>query len=198
MRSDDPARSVSELQARVAFICTANRARSPFAAAVLRRQVSGLPVQVESYGMLEQGGAPALVGAVRAALAFGIDLSGHSARTLQPGELEGVGLVIGFERVHVAAAVATGGAPADRAFLLTEFAATLEVDALPWPAGSTDFESRVAHANARRYADGRLPRAVEDPVGGTEARFRQTYDEISRLVAVIGMRLLDADSVRAS
>jgi len=178
--------------ARVAFICTANRARSPFAAALLRRRIGALPILVESFGMIEQGGAPALPGAVRAALAFGIDLSGHRAQVLHAGELEGAQLAVGFEPAHVASAVATGGVSADRVFLLAELADVVELDVLPWPPGADDLESRIAHADARRFAGARLPRAVADPVGGSDRRFQQTYDEIDAMVAIIGMRLFGA------
>jgi protein-tyrosine-phosphatase len=178
--------------ARVAFICTANRARSPFAAALLRRHVGELPVFVESFGVLEQAGAAALDGAVRAASMFGIDLSGHRARTLMPGDLRDTQLAIGFEPAHVAAAIATGGSSAERTFLLAELADVVELDVLPWPPGCNDLSSRVAHANARRFAGARLPRAVGDPVGGSDRRFRQTYDEIDRMVTLIGMRLFES------
>ena len=142
--------------------------------------------------MLEQSGAPALSGAVRAALAFGVDLSEHRARTLQAGDLAGAQLAIGFEPPHVAAAVATGGIAPERAFLLAELADVVELHALPWPPGSDDFESRVAHANARRFAGAGLPRAVADPAGGSDRRFQQTYEEIDRMVEIIGMRLFGA------
>jgi len=92
----------------------------------------------------------------------------------------------------VAAAVATGGASADRVFLLAELADVVELDVLPWPPGSDDLESRIAHANARRFAGARLPRAVADPVGGSDALFRQTYADIDRMVAIIAMRLFGA------
>jgi protein-tyrosine phosphatase len=178
--------------ARVSFICTANRARSPFAAALLRRQIHGVSVEVDSFGVLEQGGAPALPGAVRAAAAFGIDLSDHRARSLGPGELMGADLAIGFERAHVAAAVSTGGVSADRAFLLAELADVLELDVLPWPANSEDLVARIAHADARRFARGRLPRSIADPVGSSDRRFQQTYEEIDRLVATVAMRLFSS------
>ena len=181
--------------ARVAFICTANRARSPFAAAVLRLYVGELPVLVESFGVLDQGGAPALPGAVQTAAEFGIDLSAHRARVLEPGALGGIELAVGFEPAHVAGAVAAGASP-DRAFLLTELAQVLELDVLPWPENSDSLEARVAHANARRFAGARLPRAVADPVGGSERMFRQTYDEIDRMVAIIGLRLFGASVAR--
>ena len=38
---------------KVAFVCTANRARSPFAAALLRDRLGTLPIEVESFGVLE-------------------------------------------------------------------------------------------------------------------------------------------------
>jgi low molecular weight protein-tyrosine phosphatase len=182
--------------ARVSFICTANRARSPFAAALLGGLVSNRPIVVDSFGVLEQGEAPALPGAVRAALEFGIDLSGHHARALHPGDLVTSDLAIGFEPVHVAAAVETGGIPAERAFLLVELADVLEVDVLPWPAGSDSLPARVAHANARRFAGGRVPRSVSDPVGQSDRQFERTYDEIARCVGIVGMRLFSAGAVR--
>jgi protein-tyrosine-phosphatase len=149
-------------------------------------------VSVESFGILDQGGAHALPGAVRAAEAFGIDLSDHRARTLGAGDLRDAQLAIGFEPAHVAAAVATGGISAGRAFLLGELADVVELDVLPWPPGSDDLESRVAHSNARRFAGARLPRPVADPVGGSDRLFRQTYEEIDRMVGIIGLRIFGA------
>ena len=151
---------------------------------------------MESFGVLEQGGAPALPGAVRAAAEFGIDLSAHRARVLEPAALAGVELAVGFEPAHVAGAVAAGVSQ-DHAFLLTELAQVLELDVLPWPENSDSFEARVSHANARRFAGARLPRAVADPVGGSDRMFRQTYDEIDRMVAIIAMRLFGASVARA-
>ena len=144
--------------------------------------------------MLEQGGAPALPSAVRAASAFGIDLSDHRARALGAGELAGTELAIGFEPAHVAAAVSTGGVSVDRAFLLAELADVLELDVLPWPRNSAELGARIAHADARRFARGRLPRSVADPVGGSERQFQQTYEEIDRMVAMVAVWLFSADA----
>jgi protein-tyrosine-phosphatase len=181
---------------RVSFICTANRARSPFAAALLERLVSSQPIVVDSFGLLEQADAPALPGAVRAASGFGIDLSRHHARALHPDDLAGSDLAIGFEASHVAAAVETGGVPVERSFLLAELADVLEVDVLPWPAGTDTLSAKIGHANARRFASGRLPRSVLDPVGKSDREFERTYDEIARCVAIVSMRLFNAEPVR--
>ena len=182
--------------ARISFICTANRARSPFAAALLRTQIHDVPIKVDSFGVLEQGGAPALPGAVQTAAEFGVDLSDHRARTLGPGELEGTELAIGFEPVHVATAIATGGVAAERAFLLAELADVLAVDVLPWPQRSQTLGDRVAHANVRRFAQERLPRSIADPVGGSARVFWETYAQIDQLVAIVGMRLLSPAGAR--
>jgi len=151
--------------------------------------VSSQPIVVDSFGILEQEEAPALPGAIRAAAGFGIDLSRHHARTLHPGDLAGSELAVGFEPAHVVGAVQTGGIAAERAFLLVELADVLEVDVLPWPAGANTLPEKIAHANARRFASGRLPRPVPDPVGKSDREFERTYDEIARCVGIIGMRL---------
>ena len=62
----------------------------------------------------------------------------------------------------------------------------------PGRRAADDLESRVAHANARRFAGARLPKAVADPVGGSNRQFRQTYEEIDRMVAIIAVRLFGA------
>ena len=182
--------------ARVSFICTANRARSPFAAALLGELVSNQPIVVDSFGILDQAQAAALPGAVRAASGFGIDLSRHRARTLGSDDLASSDLAIGFEPSHVAAAVETGGVPAERSFLLAELADVLEVDVLPWPAGTDTLSAKVDHANARRFASARLRRSVPDPVGKSDREFERTYDEIARCVAIVGTRLFSAEPVR--
>ena len=151
--------------------------------------VSSQPIVVDSFGILEQEEAPALPGAIRAAAGFGIDLSPHRARTLRAGGLASADVAVGFEAAHVAAAVQVGGIPVERAFLLVELADVLEVDVLPWPAGANTLPAKIAHANARRFAGGRLPRSVPDPVGKSDREFERTYEEIARCVGIIDMRL---------
>lgn len=177
---------------QVAFVCTANRARSPFAAALLRRHLEGTDVVVESLGTLEQRGAPALLPAVRSARAFGIDLRDHRARALSRGALREFDLVVGFEPLHVASAVVTGGAERARAFLLPELADALLL-------GTPDegsFQELLQAAAARRNADDRFPRSLADPVGHSERRFLELYREIDRLVAILAMRLFSASGER--
>ena len=143
---------------------------------------------VESFGTLESGGAPALLPAVRAARAFGIDLRGHRSRPLAHGALRESDLVIGFESFHVASAVVAGGAERSRAFLLAELA-----DALVEGAGGMTLEDALASADARRRAGETLPRSLADPVGSPDRRFHELYHEIDGLIAIIAVRLFGAD-----
>lgn len=173
----------------VAFICTANRARSPFAAALLRRELAGLPVEIASYGAGRYPSAPALPNAVRVAVELGLDLSRHRSRPLLPGGLAGAGLVIGFEHFHVTAAVVEGGAERSRAFLLAELADALAEDDVGAAGG---LEPLLARADERRRRRPTLARAIGDPVGQSERRFREIFNEIDRLVAMVAARLAEA------
>ena len=175
---------------RVSFICTANRARSPFAAALLRRAGTAFPIVVDSFGTLEREGAAALPQAVRAARAFGVDLGEHRARSAVPGSLTGSDLVIGFESFHVAHAVVVGGAPTSRVFLLVDLARAL--DGIDSPRDSREFREAVESAHAVRSASVWPPGSIPDPVGGSDRRFLETYEEIDRMVAIVSMRLFGA------
>jgi protein-tyrosine phosphatase len=181
---------------RVVFVCTANRARSPFAAALLRRHLGDLPIAIESFGTMEDGGgAPALPSAVRAAREFGIDLSKHRARSLRPGALVQSDLVIGFEPFHVASAV-LGGALRSRTFLLADLAVALEDDAASTAPRDLSVDALVGLADARRGRSGRLPISIADPVGRSDRRFHEIYREIDGLVALVAMRLFGAGAER--
>jgi protein-tyrosine phosphatase len=67
------------------FVCTANQARSPLAAALLRRElarISGrhLPVDVDSAGIQAQPGARVLAPTLEVAHGYGVDLTSHRAK----------------------------------------------------------------------------------------------------------------------
>jgi protein-tyrosine-phosphatase len=146
--------------------------------------------------MLEREGAPALPQAIRAAREFDIDLGEHRARSATTGRLEQSDLVIGFEPFHVAHAVVTGGAPRARVFLLAELAQTLVHLAAPTPVDDMEFRVVVGRADAARSASGWHPPAIADPVGASDRRFVETYEEIERMVAIVVVRLFGADERR--
>ncbi|MGE5250800.1 MAG: hypothetical protein ACM3QS_11370 [Bacteroidota bacterium] len=65
----------------ILFVCTANRFRSPLAAAMLQKKLEEMQVAeswyISSAGLWTTSGRPALPEVVAAAESFGIDLSSH-------------------------------------------------------------------------------------------------------------------------
>ncbi len=157
---------------RIAFVCTGNRFRSALAEAAFRAATDGLPLEVTSYGVLDLGSARPLPEAVRAAEAFGLEISGHAARPLAAADLTEASLVVGFEAHHSTAAVEFAGAHADRAFLLLELLDVL--DDVLGAVGGNPFEraaAAVARADHMRSAEPRRwrRREIPDPIELGEA-----------------------------
>jgi protein-tyrosine phosphatase len=153
----------------IALICTGNRFRSPIAAEFLRRHGSGLPLELRSLGTRETGARPPLTEALEVAARYGLDLSDHRARSLAGENLERSDLVLGFERVHVAAAVVDAGAARGRSFTLPEFAGLLASISSPAHLGSAaGARGVVAQAARLRTAQTDLFALPElgDPLGG--------------------------------
>jgi low molecular weight protein-tyrosine phosphatase len=177
----------------VVFVCTGNRFRSPLAAALFREATSELPVDVRSMGTLETGRQPAFEEALEHGRRFGLDLSDHQSLAVARGALASADLVVGFEHTHLAVSVVEGGARRDRTFTLPELVELLELDHEPLTATDTAARARqaVEQADAARALAGRSPGHLEiaDPVGGPQAVYAATADEIealvSRLVALL-------------
>src|SRR5260370_35194141 len=72
----------------IVVLCTANVCRSPMAAALLARRLSGLGVaaRVRSAGMLRSGDPPLPEG-ISAMAWYGVDITGHRSRVARPAAL---------------------------------------------------------------------------------------------------------------
>jgi len=173
---------------RVAFVCTGNRFRSALAEAAFRAATGGLPLEVSSFGILDLGSLGPLPQAVRAAEAFGLEISAHVARPLAGEDLAEMSLVVGFEARHADAAVELAGARADRAFLLLELVDLLgDVHPLFGPDPTERAAGAVACAHRRRSAEpGQWARReIPDP-----AELRETDQAvIGRVVCEAATRL---------
>jgi len=176
----------------VAFVCTGNRFRSPLAAALLAEEADEL-AEVCSLGVLKLGPAPALPEAVDLAKTFGIDLAGHRARDLDQLNLESFDLVLGFERMHVRAAVVDAFARIERTFTLPELVELIE--SIPEPSSRHDpveqARNRVAQAHGLRSPDFRSSAVAEiaDPLGRTAREQRRTAHELQELVGRLAWAL---------
>jgi protein-tyrosine phosphatase len=153
----------------VVFVCTGNRFRSPLAAALLRRETDGLPVEISSFGTLDLGGISALPEAGQAAERFGVDLTAHRTRQLGDQSLHDADLVVGFERMHVLKAVVDGGASRDSTFTLPELGVLLDrIEPPPESDPVARAREAVRRAARARPADDPTLQTVpelEDPLG---------------------------------
>ena len=177
---------------RITFICTGNRFRSPLAAAVATDAATGLPVAVDSAGLLELRGAGALDEAVAAGALLGLDLGAHRCRQLQPGSLTNADLVVGFEREHVNSAISEGGANVASVFMLPEAVSLLgRVDEAPDSAPVERARALVRRAHELRGSATQHPQPMEipDPLGQAAAMQRKIAEGVAdlshRLVAAL-------------
>ena len=136
---------------------------------------------------------PALPEAIELATATGLDLSNHRARQLADVELSASDLVLGFERMHVRAAVVDGFAPIERTFTLPELVELLE--SIPEPSSRHDpveqARNRIAQAHGLRSPDFRSSAVAEiaDPLGRTAREQRRTAHELQELVGRLARAL---------
>jgi protein-tyrosine phosphatase len=95
LRQDDK----SMTTALLLVIGAADTARAPMAAALLRRALvrRGMPWAVESAGVVGHDGDPAEAEARDALLTLGLDLSGHTARSLTPELAEQATLLVAVD-----------------------------------------------------------------------------------------------------
>jgi protein-tyrosine phosphatase len=173
----------------IAFVCTGNRFRSPLAEAFVRRLTLGLPVTIESFGILNVNGSSVLSEALELGRWSGIDLSGHRARQLGAASLAQVDLVLGFEPSHVRHAVVDADAPRDRSFSFRDFASLLEAISAP---PRDDIVTRAREIVSEAAGRGELPQtsirsSITDPYGRSWQVYRETAEEIRALsIALVG------------
>jgi protein-tyrosine-phosphatase len=152
-------------------------------------------VRIRSLGLLPLGAAPALPEAVELGRAVGVDLSEHRARDLSEVGLEQVDLVLGFEQIHVSAAVVDGHAAIDRTFTLPELVGLLRAvrDPFSQPDPVERSRARIEQAHALRVSEplNRPAPEITDPLGQPLSAQRRTAEEIRELVSELTARLFD-------
>ena len=113
---------------RVLFVCDANRARSPLAAALFARELDrrgmAAGVGVASAGLATRDGQPAVPEAVEAAQTRGLDLAAHRSHLLTEEDLDAE-LVITMTRSQLDVIAPRRPGLATRAFTLIELVSLL-------------------------------------------------------------------------
>ena len=144
----------------VLVVCHGNICRSPYAAAILHRELSLSGVNIESAGFIGPG-RPSPLAARREAAEHGIDLERHRSRVLSPDLVSRASLVITMD-TRQASAVAQLYAKLPRdIFVLGDF------DPL--------------HGEAR---------AIQDPIDQPAEVYRRVYTRIDRCAMVLAQTIL--------
>ena len=149
---------------RLLFVCTGNTCRSPMAEVIARHRIAErgwAQVQVRSAGVGAWDGSPASGGALRAAAASGLDLSGHASTYLTPELVESSDLILTMSAGHLARARELGAG--DRVAMLTAFANDL--------------------------ADDGVAAGIPDPIGGPDEEYAATFTVLDDLIDRVLTRL---------
>jgi protein-tyrosine phosphatase len=200
----------------VTFVCEANQARSPvaaalFAAELARRQPAtgsqgqaGAGWTVDSAGVFAAPHVPAMPEMQELAAARGVDLTAHRSRALDEHGIAVADLLLTMtrEQADLIGLRATG--VVTRCFVLDELVALLDAVAhVPVPTGEPDGaaartelpadpRARVLAAHARRPF--RLPDLgddITDPLPGSSTSPQAAFARIERSVAALAALLLD-------
>jgi protein-tyrosine-phosphatase len=191
------------------FVCEANQARSPVAAALFtaelarrRRHLGGWTV--DSAGVFAAPHVPAMPAMQDLAAGRGLDLSHHRSRALDEHMIAVADLLLTMTREQADAIGLRATGVVTRCFVLDELVALLDaVVHEPVPTGAPDGtaattelpadpRARVLAAHARRPF--RLPDPVDDiadPLPGSRTSPEAAFTRIERSVAALAVLLLD-------
>jgi protein-tyrosine phosphatase len=185
--SERSARSTTGLASieRVLVVCTANRCRSPLAAALLRELLArGHPhVRVGSAGFGDAG-AKATAHTIEAGNVLGLDLTEHRSRVVARSLLRRADLILGMERLHVRELVVLDPRTWPRAFTLKELVRRGETHGPRRP-------DETLREWAIRQSSGRQRNAMlgmsstddlTDPTGGDAADHERAAGELGDLL----------------
>ncbi|MEP7022381.1 MAG: hypothetical protein ABJB47_00910 [Actinomycetota bacterium] len=172
----------------VLVLCTANRCRSPMAAALLAAELqqAGAALPVRSAGFLDAGW-PAPVEVTQAMARYGIDLGRHRSRPVTVSDLDQADLVLAATREHLRQAIVLAPGAWPRAFTLRELARRGAATG-PRPA-TQDLPAWLARVHAGRDRMALLGESagddVADPTGGPPDGYLQTAAGLHQLARTL-------------
>ncbi|RZS87414.1 low molecular weight phosphotyrosine protein phosphatase [Motilibacter rhizosphaerae] len=171
------------------MLCTANRCRSPIAAALLAGLLGDVPA-VSSAGFLEPG-LPVPPEGVAALPACAPELAAHRSRRVDAAALTAAGLVVTMERAHVRDAAVLAPACWPRTFPLVDLAARVQRVGGRLPGEGLRAYAARLHEGRRldSVLRGSAADDVADPMGQSGAAYVRTAEELRRLLEPVAAAL---------
>lgn len=169
----------------VLIVCHANRCRSPYAAEILARAVSGKDVTIESQGLLPGGGAMPAAGQ-KLAEELGMDFSAHRSREFAAYRAAEFDVVLTMARDQSRAVVAEAPDVWPRVFTVRQFAPWLQEHPVPAGRGLGDWIAEAARDRDRRELVERAPAdEIDDPFGKPVSAWRTMVAQLSPMLTSI-------------
>ncbi|WP_284439915.1 arsenate reductase/protein-tyrosine-phosphatase family protein [Cellulomonas wangsupingiae] len=182
--------------ARVLAVCTGNICRSPVVERLLAARLAGGDVHVASAGTHAVVGHPVSAPMVPLVRAAGADAGSFAARRLTAAQVREADLVLTLTREHRSQVVRLVPAAVRRTFTLLELARLVDrvdPDALRAAGATPGARVRALPTlvpGVRQLGDVG-PDDVPDPIGGSDAVYRATFDQISAAVEALATALRD-------
>lgn len=180
--------------ARILAVCTGNICRSPAVERLLATRLAGTDVVVSSAGTRAVVGAAVSAPMVPLVRGAGASVEGFAARQLTVDHIREADLVLAATRGHRSAIVELVPAAVRRTFTVLELARLVaHIDpSVLHAAGTTGDRVRALPqlAAAVRHVAGHGVDDVDDPIGGTDAVYQASYDQLAPAVTTIATALL--------
>lgn len=179
--------STRTAQESVLFVCHANLARSPLAAALLSahlRAAGRSDIAVTSAGVRADHGTDRLDEVHELAAECGLDLGSHKPRQLVPELLHDATLVLTMTEEQRAEATRLLPAAVNRTFTMIEFARLL-IGGFHERVGSLAELVAAAHRSRASTRPAAEPEDVADPVGHPRSHYERTVIQLDELAKTI-------------
>lgn len=155
---------------KVLMVCTGNTCRSAMAAALFKKraQERQIAVEVDSAGLSAFIDEPATDQAITVMNSYGIDLSGHRAKRLDPKQLDQYDLILVMAKSQRQQILNLRPDLENKVFLLKDFAA-----------------QKMQESNAQNENLNRADSDVSDPYGQAVEVYQRTAAELLQAVDAI-------------
>ncbi|MGH1561903.1 hypothetical protein [Mumia sp. DW29H23] len=176
---------------QILVVCTANRCRSPIAAAALRRELSvlGRRADVRSAGLMHSGETVPRDGQA-VARSHGMELADHRSTRIDNHLIGEADLVVALAREHAREIVARTPGAWPRTFTLKQLVRWLEDASVPRHADLGPWLDTVGADRPRTVLIGASDEDdVPDPIGRSVDVWESVVSQIEEEVAVVARRL---------